>query len=41
VIAHPDGTEAHHIVDGSGTGWYKHLDGTITYLEIRFDLPKQ
>jgi mannose-6-phosphate isomerase-like protein (cupin superfamily) len=85
AIAHPDGTEVHHIVDGSGTlvtggaivrstaaggrgsagatidggvsrhvakgdvilipagtpHWYKDLDGTITYLEVRFDLPKQ
>jgi quercetin dioxygenase-like cupin family protein len=21
--------------------WYKDLDATITYLEVRFDLPKQ
>jgi len=85
AIAHPDGTEVHHIVDGSGTlvtggsivrstaaggrgsagatidggvsrhvakgdvilipagtpHWYKDLDGSITYLEVRFDLPKQ
>jgi hypothetical protein len=85
AIAHPDGTEVHHIVDGSGTlvtggtivrstaaggrgsaaatidggvsrhvakgdvilipagtpHWYKDLDGTVTYLEVRFDLPKQ
>jgi len=84
AIAHPDGTEVHHIVDGggilvtggtiirptaaSGSGssgatidggvsrhvakgdvilipagtphWYKDLDGTITYLEVRFDLPR-
>ena len=84
AIAHPDGTEVHHIIDGSGTlvtggtivrpttaggrgsagatidggvsrhvakgdvvlipagtpHWYKDLDGTITYLEVRFDLPK-
>jgi hypothetical protein len=83
AIAHPDGTEVHHIVDGGGTlvtggsivrpttagrgsaaatidggvtrhvakgdvilipagtpHWYKELDGTITYLEVRFDLPK-
>ena len=85
AIAHPDGTEVHHIVDGSATlvtggtlvrpraaggrgsagatidggvsrhvakgdvvlipagtpHWYKDLDGAITYLEVRFDLPKQ
>ena len=85
AIAHPEGTEVHHIVDGGGTlvtggtivrptggsgrgsagatidggvsrhvargdvilipagtpHWYKDLDGTITYLEVRFDLPKQ
>jgi len=85
AIAHPDGTEVHHIVDGSGTlvtggtvvrstaaggrgsagatidggvsrhvakgdvilipagtpHWYKDLDGPITYLEVRFDLPRQ
>jgi len=82
AIAHADGTEVHHIVDGaatfvtggtivradgSGRGgsatieggqsrrvgkgdvilipagtphWYKDLDGTVTYLEVRFDLPK-
>jgi hypothetical protein len=84
AIAHPDGTEVHHIVEGGGTlvtggtivrptsagargaacatidggvtrhvakgdvilipagtpHWYKDLDGTITYLEVRFDLPK-
>ncbi|HJZ70212.1 MAG TPA: hypothetical protein VKE51_00655 [Vicinamibacterales bacterium] len=84
AIAHPDGTEVHHIVDGGGTlvtggtiirptaaggrgstgatidggvtrhvakgdvilipagtpHWYKDLDGTITYLEVRFDLPR-
>jgi len=84
AIAHPDGTEVHHIVDGAGTlvtggtivrpttaggrgsagatieggvsrhvakgdvvlipagtpHWYKDLDGTITYLEVRFDLAK-
>ena len=84
AIAHPDGTEVHHIVDGSATlvtggaivrptaaggrgssgatidggvsrhvakgdvilipagtpHWYKDLDGTITYLEVRFDLAK-
>jgi len=86
AIAHPDGTEVHHIIDGAGTlvtggtivraanggegsapaapatieggvsrhvakgdvilipagtpHWYKDLDGTITYLEVRFDLPK-
>ena len=21
--------------------WYRDLDGTITYLEVRFDLPKK
>jgi mannose-6-phosphate isomerase-like protein (cupin superfamily) len=85
AIAHPDGTEVHHIVDGSATlvtggtivrptaaggrgssgatieggvsrhvakgdvvlipagtpHWYKDLDGAVTYLEVRFDLPKQ
>jgi mannose-6-phosphate isomerase-like protein (cupin superfamily) len=85
AIAHPDGTEVHHIVDGGGTlvtggtivrstsapargsagatiaggisrhvakgdvilipagtpHWYKDLDGTITYLEVRFEIPKQ
>lgn len=84
AIAHPDGTEVHHIVDGGATlvtggtivrqtaaaargsagatidggvsrhvakgdvilipagtpHWYKELDGTITYLEVRFDLAK-
>ena len=84
AIAHPEGTEVHHIVDGSATlvtggtivgptaacgrgssgatidggvsrhvakgdvilipastpHWYTDLDGTITYLEVRFDLPK-
>ena len=86
AIAHPEGTEVHHIIDGAGTlvtggtivrpaasgegsasaapatieggvsrhvakgdvilipagtaHWYKDLDGTITYLEVRFDLPK-
>jgi mannose-6-phosphate isomerase-like protein (cupin superfamily) len=83
AIAHPDGTEVHHIVEGGGTlvtggtivrttagargsagatidggmtrhvakgdvilipagtpHWYKDLDGTIAYLEVRFDLPK-
>jgi mannose-6-phosphate isomerase-like protein (cupin superfamily) len=83
AIAHPDGTEVHHIIDGAATfvtggtivrpaaggrggaiatieggqsrrvakgdvilvpagtpHWYKDLDGTITYLEVRFDLPK-
>ncbi|HKB12185.1 MAG TPA: cupin domain-containing protein [Vicinamibacterales bacterium] len=84
AIAHPDGTEVHHIVDGGATlvtggtivrqtaagrgsagatidggvsrhvakgdvvlipagtpHWYRDLDGgTITYLEVRFDLPK-
>jgi len=84
AIAHPDGTEVHHIVDGGGTlvtggtivrptggggrgsagatidggvsrhvakgdvilipagtpHWYKDLDGTITYLEVRFELPR-
>jgi quercetin dioxygenase-like cupin family protein len=86
AIAHPDGTEVHHIIAGAGTlvtggaivraaaagegggtppatieggvsrkvskgdvilipagtpHWYKDLDGTITYLEVRFDLPKE
>ena len=82
AIAHPDGTEVHHIIDGAATfvtggsivrpsagagggtatieggqtrrvakgdvilipagtpHWYKDLDGTITYLEVRFDLAK-
>src|SRR3954470_4464702 len=81
AIAHPDGTEVHHIIEGSATfvtggkivraanaaagsatieggesrrvakgdvvlvpagtpHWYKDLDGSITYLEVRFDLPK-
>jgi mannose-6-phosphate isomerase-like protein (cupin superfamily) len=83
AIAHPDGTEVHHIIEGAatlvtggtivrpaGTGgrgsaatieggvsrrvakgdvilvpagtphWYKDLEGSITYLEVRFDLPK-
>jgi mannose-6-phosphate isomerase-like protein (cupin superfamily) len=82
AIAHPDGTEVHHIIDGAATfvtggtivrpaaggrgatatieggqsrrvakgdvilvpagtpHWYKELDGTLTYLEVRFDLPK-
>jgi hypothetical protein len=84
AIAHPDGTEVHHIVEGGGTlvtggtiirptaaggrgsaaatidggvsrhvakgdvilipagtpHWYKDLDDTITYLEVRFDVPK-
>ena len=81
AIAHPDGTEVHHIIDGAATfvtggaivraagaaagsatieggqsrrvskgdvilvpagtqHWYKDLEGTITYLEVRFDLPK-
>jgi len=85
AIAHPDGTEVHHIIEGAGTivtggtivrpagggsgrgaaagtidggvsrhvakgdvilipagtpHWYKDLDGPITYLEVRFDLPK-
>ena len=82
AIAHPDGTEVHHIIEGtatfvtggtivrpaSGNGrggtatieggvsrrvgkgdvilvpagtphWYKDLEGSITYLEVRFDLP--
>jgi mannose-6-phosphate isomerase-like protein (cupin superfamily) len=79
AIAHPDGTEVHHIIDGSATfvtggtivraagapagsatieggesrrvskgdvilvpagtpHWYKDLDGSITYLEVRFDV---
>jgi len=86
AIAHPNGTEVHHIIEGAGTlvtggsivrtpaagegggtppatieggvsrkvskgdvilipagtpHWYKDLDGTITYLEVRFDLPKE
>ena len=83
AIAHPDGTEVHHIIDvprpsslagrsseptnagargGNATieggqsrrvakgdvilipagtpHWYKDLEGSITYLEVRFDLPK-
>jgi mannose-6-phosphate isomerase-like protein (cupin superfamily) len=82
AIAHPDGTEVHHIIEGAAivvtggtilrpTGgaargsatidggqsrrvakgdvilvpagtphWYKELEGTITYLEVRFDVPK-
>jgi mannose-6-phosphate isomerase-like protein (cupin superfamily) len=81
AIAHPDGTEVHHIIDGTATfvtggtivrapgaaagtatieggqsrrvskgdvilvpagtpHWYKDLEGAITYLEVRFDLPK-
>jgi len=85
AIAHPDGTEVHHIIEGAGTlvtggaivrptgggsgrgaaaatidggvtrrvakgdvilipagtpHWYKDLEGPITYLEVRFDLPK-
>ena len=83
AIAHPDGTEVHHIIEGAATlvtggtivrpanaggrggtatieggqsrrvakgdvilipagtpHWYKDLEGTITYLEVRFDLPK-
>jgi mannose-6-phosphate isomerase-like protein (cupin superfamily) len=83
AIAHPDGTEVHHIIEGSATfvtggtivraagnggragaatieggvsrhvakgdvilvpagtpHWYRDLDGSITYLEVRFDLPK-
>jgi mannose-6-phosphate isomerase-like protein (cupin superfamily) len=83
AIAHPDGTEVHHIIEGTATfvsggtivratgaggrgesarieggesrrvakgdvilvpagtpHWYKDLDGSITYLEVRFDLPK-
>ena len=82
AIAHPDGTEVHHIIEGAATfvtggaivrpsaggrsgnatieggqsrrvakgdvilipagtpHWYKDLDGTITYLEVRFDLGK-
>jgi len=82
AIAHPDGTEVHHIIEGAGTlvtggtivrstsgrgggatidggqtrrvakgdvilipagtpHWYKDLEGTITYLEVRFELPKK
>jgi mannose-6-phosphate isomerase-like protein (cupin superfamily) len=83
AIAHPDGTEVHHIVEGAATfvtggtlvrpsaaagrggtatidggqsrrvakgdvilipagtpHWYRDVEGTITYLEVRFDLPK-
>ena len=81
AIAHPDGTEVHHIIEGTATfvsggtmvraagaaagsatiaggesrrvakgdvilvpagtpHWYKDLDGSITYLEVRFDLPR-
>ena len=80
AIAHPDGTEVHHIIEGAailvtggtiarppGAGntatieggdsrrvakgdvilvpagtphWYKDLEGPLTYLEVRFDLPK-
>jgi mannose-6-phosphate isomerase-like protein (cupin superfamily) len=81
AIAHPDGTEVHHIIEGTATlvtggtivrapgaaagaatieggqsrrvakgdvvlvpagtpHWYKDLEGPITYLEVRFDLPK-
>ena len=82
AIAHPDGTEVHHIIEGTATfvtggtivrpaggngrggtatieggvsrrvgkgdvilvpagtpHWYKDLEGSITYLEVRFDLP--
>jgi mannose-6-phosphate isomerase-like protein (cupin superfamily) len=80
AIAHPDGTEVHHIIDGAATfvtggtivrptaagrggiatieggqsrrvtkgdvilvpagtpHWYKDLEGSITYLEVRFDV---
>jgi mannose-6-phosphate isomerase-like protein (cupin superfamily) len=82
AVAHPDGTEVHHIIEGAGTlvtggtmvrpasgrgggstieggqsrrvakgdvilipagtpHWYKDLEGTITYLEVRFELPKK
>jgi mannose-6-phosphate isomerase-like protein (cupin superfamily) len=81
AVAHPEGTEVHHIIEGAGTlvtggsmvrstsgrgggatieggrsrrvakgdvilipagtpHWYKDLEGTITYLEVRFELPK-
>jgi len=83
AIAHPDGTEVHHIIEGAATlvtggtivlpasadqrggtativggvtrrvakgdvilvpagtpHWYKDLEGPLTYLEVRFDLPK-
>jgi quercetin dioxygenase-like cupin family protein len=77
AIAHRDGTEVHHITEGTATfvtggtivgaggnatieggqsrrvtkgdvilvpagtpHWYKDLDGSITYLEVRFDLPR-
>jgi len=42
-----DGGVSRHVAKGdvilipAGTPhWYKELDGTITYLEVRFDLPK-
>ena len=79
AIAHPDGTEVHHIIEGAATfvsggtivraagaaagsatieggqsrsvakgdvilvpagtpHWYKDLEGSITYLEVRFDV---
>lgn len=74
AIAHPTGTEVHHIIDGAATlvtggsiargtpatidggvsrrvakgdvvlipagtpHWYKDLEGSITYLEVRFDV---
>ena len=81
AITHPDGTEVHHIIEGTATfvtggtivraagaaaaaatieggqsrrvskgdvilvpagtpHWYKDLEGSITYLEVRFDLAK-
>jgi mannose-6-phosphate isomerase-like protein (cupin superfamily) len=83
AIAHPDGTEVHHIIEGAATlvtggtivpaagaagrggtakieggvsrrvakgdvilvpagtpHWYTDLEGSITYLEVRFDLPR-
>ena len=81
AIAHPDGTEVHHIIEGAATfvtggriaratgapagaatieggesrrvakgdvilvpagtpHWYTDLEGSITYLDVRFDLPK-
>lgn len=83
AIAHPDGTEVHHIIEDAATfvtggtivrsasgaarganatieggvsrrvskgdvvlipagtpHWYKDLEGTTTYLKVRFDLPK-
>jgi len=43
-----DGGVSRHVAKGdvvlipAGTPhWYKDLDGAVTYLEVRFDLPKQ